>query len=113
LKLKISTASKPSEVHIQPVDSIDDGLLWEPCLIDGRIGVRINTGHSYYHKVYLPNITEGVTIQGMDALIWGLSVAELNCTSEATKNTFSELRYEVSRTLRKLVEDMPDAKVTE
>ena len=113
LKLKISTASKPSEVHIQPVDSIDDGLLWEPCLIDGRIGVRLNTGHSYYHKVYLPNITEGVTIQGMDALMWGLSVAELNCTSDATKNTFNELRYEVSRTLRKLVEDMPDAKVTE
>jgi hypothetical protein len=30
LKLKISTAAKPTEVHIQPVPSINDGLLWDP-----------------------------------------------------------------------------------
>jgi len=113
LKLKISTAVKPLEVHIQPVESIDDGLLWEPCLIDGHIGARINTGHPYYHKVYLPNITEGVTVQGMDALLWGLAVAELNCVSDATKATFGELRYEVSRNLRKLVEDMPEPPMPE
>lgn len=113
LKLKISTASKPLEVHIQPATSIDDGLLWEPCLIDGHCGVRVNTGHPYYHKVYLPNITEGVTIQGMDALLWGLSVAELNCISDKTKETFGELRYEVSRNLRKLVEDMPEPPMPE
>ena len=56
LRLKITTASKPLEVHVQPVDSIDDGLLWEPCLIDGHCGVRINTNHPYYEKVYLPNL---------------------------------------------------------
>jgi hypothetical protein len=44
----------------------------------------------------------------MDALLWGLSVAELNCISDSTKNTFTELRYEVSRNLRKLVEDLPE-----
>jgi hypothetical protein len=113
LKLKISTAAKPLEVHIQPVPTIDDGLLWEPCLIDGHCGVRVNTGHPYYHKVYLPNITEGVTIQGMDALLWGMSVAELNCVSDSTKSTFGELRYEVSRNLRKLVEDMPEPPMPE
>ncbi|HSH39890.1 MAG TPA: ATP-binding protein [Chthoniobacterales bacterium] len=113
LKLKITTAAKPLEVHVQPVDSIDDGLLWEPCLIDGHYGVRVNTGHPYYHKVYVPNITEGVMIQGMDALLWGLSTAELNCISEATKATFGELRYEVSRNLRKLVEDMPEPPLPE
>jgi hypothetical protein len=113
LKLKISTAAKPLEVHIQPVPSIDDGLLWEPCLIDGHCGVRVNTGHPYYHKVYLPNITEGVTIQGMDALLWGMSVAELNCVSDSTKAIFAEMRYEVSRNLRKLVEDMPEPAMPE
>jgi hypothetical protein len=82
-------------------------------LIDGHCGVRVNTGHPYYHKVYLPNITEGVTIQGMDALLWGMSVAELNCVSDATKATFGELRYEVSRNLRKLVEDMPEPPMPE
>jgi hypothetical protein len=46
LKLKISSAAKPLEVHIQPVPSIDDGLLWEPCLIDGHCAVAVNTGTS-------------------------------------------------------------------
>jgi len=109
LKLKITSAAKPLEVHVQPVDSIDDGLLWEPCLIDGHCGVRINTSHPYYGRVYLPNLAEGVTIQGMDALLWGISIAELNCISDATKSSFGELRYEVSRNLRKLVQDLPDA----
>ncbi len=109
LKLKITSASKPLEVHIQPVESIDDGLLWEPCLIDGHCGVRINTSHPYYGKVYLPNLAQGVTIQGMDALLWGISVAELNCVSDTTKSSFAELRYEVSRNLRKLVHDLPEA----
>jgi len=113
LKLKISNAAKPTEVHIQPTASIDDGLLWEPCIIDGHCGVRINTGHPYYHKVYIPNLAEGVTVQGMDALLWGMSVAELNCIGESTKATFGDLRYEVSRNLRKLVEDLPEPPATE
>lgn len=108
LKLIIAPATKPAEVHIQPVESIDDGLLWEPCIIEKHCAVRVNIGHPYYHKVYVPNLREGVTIQGMDALLWGLSVAELNCVSEANKSSFAELRYEVSRNLRKLVEDMPE-----
>ena len=113
LKLKITSASKPQEVHVQAVTSIDDGLLWEPCLIDGHCGIRINTGHPYYHKVYLPNIAEGVTIQGMDALLWGMSVSELNCVSNSTKDIFVELRYDVSRNLRKLVEDLPEPQASE
>jgi hypothetical protein len=113
LKLAIVTAAKPLEVHVQPVPSIDDGLLWEPCLIDGHCGVRLNTGHPYYSKVYVPNLSEGVTIQGIDALLWGVAVAELNCVSDSTKGTFADLRFEVSRNLRKLVQDLPDPETQE
>lgn len=113
LKLTIASAAKPLEVHVQPVPSIDDGLLWEPCLIDGHCGVRLNTGHPYYSKVYVPNLSEGVTIQGIDALLWGVAMAELNCVSEPTKNTFADLRFEVSRNLRKLVQDLPDPRIQE
>jgi hypothetical protein len=111
LKLKITTSSKKDEVHVQTVDSIDDGLLWAPAFIDGHCAVNINRGHPYYTKVYVPNLQPDkgdVTIQGMDALLWGLSVAELNCISDQTKATFEELRYEVSRNLKKLVEDLPE-----
>jgi len=113
IKLKISSATKPTEMFVQPADSIDDGLLWEPCLIEGHFGVRINTGHPYYSKVYVPNLAAGVTIQGMDALLWGIAISEMNCTKESTKGLFSEMRYEISRNLRKLVEDLPEPKETE
>lgn len=113
LKLKIGAATKKNEVHVQAVDSIEDGLLWAPAFIDGHCAVNINQGHPYYSKVYVPNLSQGVTIQGMDALLWGLSVAELNCVSDETKATFEELRYEVSRNLKKLVEDLPEPKLPE
>lgn len=108
LKLKISTASAAGQVFVQAVDGIDDGLLWEPALVNGHHSVRINTGHPYYHKVYVPNHTSGVTMQGMDALLWALVEAELGTVSEKTKNHMQELRFEVSRLLRKLVEDLPE-----
>lgn len=113
LKLMIGASAKKDEVHVKTVDSIEDGLLWAPAFIDGHCAVNINVGHPYYSKVYLPNLSQGVTIQGMDALLWGLSVAELNCVSDDTKSTFEELRYEVSRNLKKLVEDLPEPKLPE
>ncbi len=108
IRLPLSTASRKGEVSVQPVPSIDDGLLWEPCLIDGHHGVRVNTGHGYYHKVYVPNLASGVTVQGMDSLLWALGEAELGATTDATRKHFKELRFEVSRLLRELVEDLPE-----
>lgn len=108
IKLPITEAAEKGQVHIQPVDSIDDGLLWEPCLISGHHGVRLNTGHAYYHKVYVPNLAESVTVQGMDSLLWALAEAELGATTDATKKHFKELRYEVAKLLRELVEDLPE-----
>lgn len=111
LKLKVSSALIPGQCFVEPVDSIDDGMLWEPCIIDGHKAVRINSGHPYYHKVYVPNLASGVTVQGMDSLLWALCLAELGTINEATARYFSELRFEVSRLLRRLVDDLPDPEV--
>jgi hypothetical protein len=108
IKLKIGTAQKPGEVFVQPVDTLDDGALFEPTIIDGHKAVRINTSHPYYHKVYVPNLQSGVTIQGMDSLLWGLCMAELSTINDATARHFEEVRFEVSRILRRLVEDLPE-----
>lgn len=113
LKIGVGAPKNPSEIHIQPVDSLEDGLLWQPTITKGddgktHIAVKINTGHPYYQKVYVPNLMAGVTIQGMDALLWGLCISELNCTSDSNKRLFDDLRFEVSRNLRKLVEDLPE-----
>ena len=108
LKLNINKQSKPGEVYVQTVESLTDGALYEPTLTNGHQSVRINTGHPYYHKVYVPNLSRNVTIQGMDALLWALGAAELSSTSPNTHRHFEEMRFELSRILRKLVEDLPD-----
>jgi hypothetical protein len=109
-KLKITLVEKKNagELHVQPTDSLQDGMLWDPAFIDGNLAVRINTGHPYYHKVYVPNRKSGVTVQGLDSLLWALCSAELANVSEANKRNFEEMRYEVSRVLRRLVDDLPD-----
>ena len=112
IKMPVSSAAQKGEVSVQPVPSIDDGLLWEPCIIDGHHGVRINTGHAYYHKVYIPNLASGVTIQGMDSLLWALSEAEIGATTDTTRKHFKELRFEIARLLRNLVEDLPEPDLT-
>ena len=113
LRLAVSSATKPGQCFVEPAESIDDGLLWEPCLIDTHRAVRINQGHPYYHKVYVPNLASNVTVQGMDSLLWAICAAELGTINEATKRHFSELRFEVSRLLRRLVEDLPEPDIEE
>ena len=108
LKIKLVEPESPGQVHVKAVPEILNGLLFEPAYILGNQGVQINTSHPYYHKVYLPNSSSGVTIQGLDSLLWALCAAELGCISDDTKRKFEEMRFEVSRLLRQLVEDMPD-----
>jgi hypothetical protein len=113
IKLALSTARQPGEISVQTVDSLDDGLLWQPTLIDGHHGVQINSGHPYYHKVYVPNYRSNAVVQGIDSLLWSLAEAELGVLDEKTRTVFDDLRYEVSRILRKLVEDLPDPNLDE
>ena len=108
LKLPVGVAAKPGEVFIQPVDEVSDGLLFEPAIIDQHKAVRINTDHPYYRKIYVPNLNTSVTVQGMDSLFWALCVAELSATTDKTAENFNDMRYEVSRILRKLVESLPE-----
>ena len=113
MKLKISSAVRPGEVFVQPAEDVDDGLLFEPAIIERHKAVRINTQHPYYHKVYVPNLSSSVTVQGMDSLLWALCVAELSATTDKTAEAFKDMRYEVTRILRKLVEGLPDPEVDE
>lgn len=111
LRLPVGSATRPGEVFVQPSDAVTDGLLFEPCILEGHKAVRINTGHEYYRKVYVPNLKKSVTVQGMDSLMWALAVAEYSTTSDKLAETFGSMRFEVSRILRKLCEDLPDPEV--
>ena len=91
LKISVTASNDKNAVYVKPADSIIDGLLWRPTIISENIGVEINRNHPYYQKVYVPNLSKGVTIQGMDSLLWGLSVSEPNCVEESTKRIFEDL----------------------
>ncbi|HEY6640603.1 ATP-binding protein [Povalibacter sp.] len=112
LKLPITSANTPGEVFVQPVSSINNGLLFEPVMIEQKRGVRINQSHPYYHKVYVPNLKSSVTVQGMDSLLWALAVAELTAIRDSTSEHFQDLRYEMSRILSRLVESLPEPELT-
>lgn len=111
LKLTITSAKRPGEVFVQPVEGITNGLLFQPALIEQHKAVQINTSHPYYHKVYIPNLNRSVTMQGLDSLMWALAVAELSTVQEGTAAMFQDMRYEVSRILEKLVETLPEPDV--
>ncbi len=113
MKLKISSAARPGEAFVQPAEDVEDGLLFEPAIIGQHKAVRINTQHPYYHKVYVPNHSSSVTVQGMDSLLWALCVAELSATTDRTEEAFKDMRYEVTRILRKLVESLPEPESVE
>ena len=108
LRIKLVEEKNSGECHVQPVDSLQDGLLWEPAFINNNQAVRINTSHPYYHRIYIPNRKSGVTVQGLDSLMWGLCAAEFGNVSESSQRNFEEMRYEVSRILRRLAEDLPE-----
>jgi len=111
LKLTITSSKRPGEVFVQPVEGITNGLLFRPALIEGHKGVQINTSHPYYHKVYVPNLSRSVTMQGLDSLMWSLAVAELSTVQDSTASMFQDMRYEISRILEKLVETLPEPDV--
>ncbi|MFT4804050.1 MAG: hypothetical protein ACI9YE_001248 [Psychroserpens sp.] len=108
IKLPVESSGVSGGLFVQPVDDITHGLLFEPAIIDKNRAVKINISHPYYHKIYVPNLNESVTIQGMDALLWALCVAELTTINDTTSESFKDMRYEVSRILSKLVETLPD-----
>src|SRR4051812_32233801 len=61
---------------IEVADSINDGLFWEPALVNNRLGVRINRSHTYYERVYVPSFNDAVTVQGIDSILWALAKCE-------------------------------------
>ncbi|WP_444659088.1 ATP-binding protein [Caproiciproducens sp. R2] len=112
-RITIHQSDKPGQYRVIPVKSLEDGLLWEPCITDGKHSVEINMGHAYYQKIYYPVLSENVLVTGMDALLWALAEAELSTFNEETKEQYEEMRIVVSRCLKKLVADLPDPDISD
>lgn len=100
--------SSDGHIFIESVDELPEGLLYSPTYIGKNPGVLINMSHPYYEKVYLPSRTPGMTIQAIDSLLWALASAEFRTTRDSTRRMFEDIRYDVSKALRRLVEDLPE-----
>ena len=108
-KITIRSAAKAGQYRVIPVDSLDDGQLWNPCIVDGgKHAVELNQSHPYYQKIYYPILSQNVMVTGMDALLWALAEAELSTFNEETKEQYEDMRIHVSRCLKKLIADLPD-----
>ena len=93
---------------INPVDSINDGLLWQLRLQNGRQVVELNKGHDFYRKVYLANKQNSIAVQGLDMLIYALAIAETQFPIPTYERQYREFQYEVSRTLRQMTDSLAD-----
>lgn len=108
-KITIRSAAKPGQYRVIPVDTLDDGQLWNPCIVDGgKHGVELNRSHPYYQKIYYPILQQNVMVTGMDALLWALAEAELSTFNAETREQYEDMRIQVSRYLKKLISDLPD-----
>lgn len=112
-RISIHHAEKPGQYRVIPVKSIDNGILWAPSISDGKHAVEINMGHPYYQKVYYPVLEQNVLVTGLDSLLWAMAEAELSTFNEETKEQYEEMRFLVSKCLRKLVADLPEPELNE
>lgn len=112
-KISIRESTKPGQTRVIPIGTLEAGMLWEPCIVDGQHAVYINQSHPYYQKVYYPVIEEPVMVTGMDSLLWALAEAELSTFNNETAEQYEDMRIKVSRFLKKLLIDLPEPPVSE
>ena len=112
LRVPVDTHVDPKNIHVEAVDNITSGDLWEPAMRSdaesGFVpGVRINRHHDYYQKIYQRAATSGYAVEGMDLLLWAFSVAEQNNTNDELEAIFEDIRDEISSNLKKLLRGVP------
>ena len=118
-KYKFTPPKNSNEINIETVDSLEDGILFEPKFVNSeetdrtQICALLNTNHDYYRKVIFPNHNNENFINYFDAIIWAFCNAELKTYSDSAKENYRELRVDISRSLRVLVEDFPEPKIDE
>ena len=112
LRVPVDTNVNPDSIHVEAVETIMSGDLWEPAMRSdaesGFVpGVRINKHHDFYAKVYQRAAASGYAVEGMDLLLWAFAVAEQNNANEELEPIFEDIRNEISSNLKKLLREVP------
>ena len=93
---------------VQVEDGLQDGLLWEPALINKKPGVRLNSSHEFYKRFYGVAKNNPVVSQAMDYVFWVLAQAESEALGKTAEENLEEARYAASKKLRKLADELPE-----
>lgn len=94
--------------HVLVREDVQEGLLWEPGIVDLKHAVLLNAGHPFYQRFYLANRGNPVAVQGVNFLLWAICEAELYAMSSVEREHMSAVRREVSRILRELAKELPE-----
>ena len=111
--ISIKTDVDPNQNRVIPVSAIEGNALWEPALADGKHAVNINETHPFYKKIYGPCLSQKLVVEGLDDLLWALAEAENTTCSPSSIENYEDMRFTVSRILKRLVADLPDPEITE
>lgn len=99
------------KASIRPVESLPESALWRAGVYNDkgipRTYVEINTSHPFYQHAYYTCKGNNNAIRCLDYLIWSLAQAEYATKDQESKENYSDMIIEVSRTLRMLAEDLP------
>ena len=102
-----------SNVHVNSVDYLASGNLYEPAMRQAKdgdgyqTGVNINKSHDFYAKIYARAKSNGYSVEGMDYLLWALSASELDNVNTELEQIFDDFRKEVSTNLDRLLRALP------
>lgn len=111
--IKIINSADSKQTRVIPVPDIEGNALWEPSCVNGSHAVNINESHPYYKKIYGPYLAQRLVVEGLDYLLWALAEAEYSTCSPTSIENYEDMRYKVSRTLKRLVSDLPDPDINE
>lgn len=97
------------------VTELPDSVLWQPRLVENsssilQTSVEVNVSHPFYQRAYDLCKENPNAIKALDYLLWSLANAEYSAKDQQSIDNFEEMRREVSRSLRKLAEELPKPK---
>jgi len=107
-EVQITLPMDTTSPHVTTAESLEEGMLWEPTVVNAKQAVLINAGHPYYERVYVPNMGNGTAVQGLDFLMWALCEAEWAVLTDDEREHMRAVRREVSRVTRQLALELPE-----
>lgn len=112
IRIIVPDDNKPGITIFPDQGNFEGDVLWSPTFKNGHHAVRLNVDHPFYQKIYVPNHRDGVIMDGLDSLFWSLSEAENKAKyNQKTAQMFEDMRIDVSRSLKRLVEDLDEPEV--